>query len=138
MLKTFRPAIVLVTALLVVAGATVWAQAIDDEPVRMSPLEVESLGEFQFARLAYSANQYGRGRGRGWGGRQMWQTDWPDAEYHFLRGVDRLTRIEAAEQGHVAAERELAEDAQWKRIQQVSSYFYQFTAYLSGTFTQYV
>jgi hypothetical protein len=31
----------------------------------------------------------------------MWQVDWPDAEYHFLKGVDRLTRIEAAQQGHV-------------------------------------
>jgi hypothetical protein len=55
-----------------------------------------TAGEFRFVRLAYSS----RGR-RGWGGREMWQTDWPDAEHHFLKGVDRLTRIAAAKQGHV-------------------------------------
>lgn len=101
MLNLVRPARAVMIMILAVAGATVWAQALDGEPPRMTPFEVESLGEFQFARLAYSANQYGRGRGRGWGNRQMWQTDWPDAEHHFLKGVNRLTRIEAAQQGHV-------------------------------------
>ena len=59
----------------------------------------EAPAEFQFVRLAYSANRYGGGRG--WGRRQMWQTDWPDAEHHFSRGVDRLTRIRVAEQGRI-------------------------------------
>lgn len=59
----------------------------------------EAPGEFEFVRLAYSVNQYGR-RG-GWGGRQMWQTDYPDAEHHFLRGVGRLTRVEAAPRGRI-------------------------------------
>ncbi len=57
----------------------------------------EAPGEFQFVRLAYSSNQYGRG----WGRRQMWRTDMPDAEMHFGRGVDRLTRIDVAEQPRV-------------------------------------
>lgn len=35
------------------------------------------------------------GRGR----RQAWQTDWPDAEHHFLKGVNRLTEVEAAVDG---------------------------------------
>ena len=48
--------------------------------------------EFHFVRLAYSAN--GRHRMG-----QSWRTDWAEAEHHFLRGVKRLTRIDAAEQG---------------------------------------
>jgi hypothetical protein len=58
----------------------------------------ETPGEFQFARLAYSSNRFSQiGRGR----RQPWQTDWPDAEYHFLKGVNRLTEVEAAVDGAV-------------------------------------
>ena len=56
----------------------------------------EAPGEFRFARLAYSSNRYSqRGRGR----REAWQTDWPDAEHHFLKGVNRLTEVEAAVDG---------------------------------------
>lgn len=73
-------------------SAVVWAQN------RIQPSAArEAPGEFQFVRLAYNANEYGRG----WGRRQMWQTDWPDAEHHFVRGVSRLTRIDAAEQGQI-------------------------------------
>lgn len=61
----------------------------------------EAPAEFQFARLAYNANPNGRNRGRGWGRRQMWQTDWPDAEQHFSRGVARLTSIDAAANGQI-------------------------------------
>lgn len=58
----------------------------------------EAPGEFQFARLAYASNGMGRG---GWGRREMWQTDWPDAEHHFSRGIERLTRIDVALSGHI-------------------------------------
>ncbi|HLS82661.1 MAG TPA: DUF4159 domain-containing protein [Steroidobacter sp.] len=50
--------------------------------------------EFHFVRLIYSDN------GLSFGGREHWLTDWPDAERHLLGGVRRLTRIDAAEQGH--------------------------------------
>lgn len=53
--------------------------------------------EFQFARLAYASHQYARGRR----GRGSWRTDWPDAEHHFLNGVRRLTRVQAAENGQI-------------------------------------
>jgi hypothetical protein len=53
--------------------------------------DVPMQSEFHFARLAF-----------GYGGRQFtsypgepWLRDWPDAEYHFLQGVRRLTRIDA-------------------------------------------
>ena len=48
--------------------------------------------EFFFTRLAYSG--YGSGRRGG-----SWTTDWPEADYHFMQGVRRLTGIDAAEGG---------------------------------------
>lgn len=50
--------------------------------------------EFQFVRLAYSGNAMR------FGGRDRWLTDWPDAEHHLLRGLQRLTRIDTAAEGH--------------------------------------
>lgn len=50
--------------------------------------------EFHFARLVYDDSPYGRRggwRGRGWG---AWRTDYPDAEYHLMQGINRLTRID--------------------------------------------
>lgn len=47
--------------------------------------------EFVFARLRY------RG-GFEW---PRWQADWPEAEYHFNKGLDRLTRIDVADEGVV-------------------------------------
>jgi len=80
-----------------IAATGVWAQAIVDDNTAKRSVR-ESAGEFQFVRLAYSSNRYGGG---GWGRRQMWQTDWPDADHHFSRGVDRLTRIAVADQGRI-------------------------------------
>ena len=53
----------------------------------------EVKAEFFFTRLAYSG--YG-GYGRRGG---SWTTDWPEADYHFMQGVRRLTGIDAAEGG---------------------------------------
>jgi len=78
--------------------AGVWAQVGDDESKQPVRIVREAPGEFQFVRLAYSSNSYGRG---GYGRRQMWRTDYPDAEYHFSRGVARLTRVSVAEQPRV-------------------------------------
>lgn len=80
-----------------VLTAGVWAQVGDEseQPVRVIR---EAPGEFQFVRLAYSSNSYGR---RGRGRRQMWMTDYPDAEHHFSRGVTRLTRVAVAESPRV-------------------------------------
>ena len=72
-----------VSAALLVAlaiGAAAARAQVSDEATPAAPSYKESPGEFQFVRLAYAANQYGRG----WGGRQIWQTDWPDAEYHIV------------------------------------------------------
>lgn len=69
-------------------GGIALGQSDDDPQLRAAP------GEFQFVRLAYSGNRYA-GSNRG----QAWRTDWPDAEHHFLRGVNRLTTVEAADDG---------------------------------------
>src|SRR5688572_17686209 len=55
--------------------------------------------ELRFARLAYNGNYLDRG---GFGG-ASWQTDAPDAEYHLLMGIRRLTRIDAIDSQRVTA-----------------------------------
>jgi hypothetical protein len=47
--------------------------------------------ELHFSRMLYS--------GGGWGG--SWDTDWPEAEYHFTMGVRRLTRVEIGDRARV-------------------------------------
>lgn len=81
-------------AALLLGSALALGQGQDPRP---SPGAREAPGEFQFVRLAYSGIGYGRGRY----GRQMWRTDWPEAEHHFLKGIGRLTRVAAAEQGRI-------------------------------------
>ena len=93
--KGFYSTLIAITAFTLIAVAVAWGQSSESGSSRAVR---EAPGEFQFVRLAYSANRYGRG---GWGRRQMWQTDWPDAEHHFLKGVSRLTRVVAAEQGRI-------------------------------------
>lgn len=72
-----------------------WGQRLIAEPEFADSAGV--ISEFRFARLAYATDpQYGQG---GMRGRQMWQVDWPDAEYHLIRGVKRLTTVDTAESG---------------------------------------
>ena len=53
--------------------------------------DVPMQSEFHFARLAFGVNgrQFTGYRG------EPWLRDWPDAEYHFLQGVRRMTRLDA-------------------------------------------
>ncbi|MEL7536669.1 MAG: DUF4159 domain-containing protein [Pseudomonadota bacterium] len=55
--------------------------------------------EFQFARLAYPVDMNSQAYRRG--ARDMWQTDWPDAEHHLIRGIKRLTRVNTADEGEI-------------------------------------
>ncbi|MBN1236911.1 MAG: DUF4159 domain-containing protein [Gammaproteobacteria bacterium] len=52
--------------------------------------------EFHFARLAYSDRS---GFGGGWRG--SWTVDYPQAEYHFTQGVERLTQIDIDQQARI-------------------------------------
>lgn len=69
--------------------------------------------EYHFIRLEYTDHPSAR---RGWGyssrsgiGAGWWRMDWPDAEDHFTRGVERLTRIAAGEPKHFR----LTDDQLW-------------------------
>jgi hypothetical protein len=53
-------------------------------------LEAPPSAEFHFARLVYT--DAAGSRRRGWGG-GAWTTDYPDAEYHLMTGINRLTRV---------------------------------------------
>jgi hypothetical protein len=76
-------------------AATSMLVAGSSAPVTLQPRAAKH--EFQFTRLRYTDNDMGFGfRGRGMG---MWTTDAPDAEYHFLQGLKRLSRVDAADEG---------------------------------------
>jgi hypothetical protein len=51
--------------------------------------------EMHFARLWYQS--YGGDSLGGRGGGGTWDTDWPEAEEHFYRGVSRLSKVELAD-----------------------------------------
>jgi hypothetical protein len=96
--KAFRKAFNVLCIATMLTAVTVWGQT--NTPDKQAPTRSarESPGEFQFVRLAYAPSQY---CGRGYGRQQMWRTDYPDADHHFVKGVDRLTRIAAAAQPRI-------------------------------------
>jgi hypothetical protein len=66
--------------------------------------EFSPNAEFHFLRMEYTdymrrgfGNVSRRGRASGW-----WAQDWPDADEHFTKGVQRLTRIDAGDPQHVS------------------------------------
>jgi hypothetical protein len=74
---------ILLYLLLINAGfSTAQGTGYDDVPMQ---------AEFHFARLAFGVNGHRFSTYPG----EPWLRDWPDAEYHFLQGVRRLTRINA-------------------------------------------
>lgn len=93
-------AVLLNLVVAVMFASPVAAQTDASAPLQDRRQAREAPGEFQFVRLMYQANRY-CSNGWGRGGYQAWQTDWPDAEHHFVKGVGRLTRVEAARDGHL-------------------------------------
>jgi hypothetical protein len=83
--------------MLVLASATVAGSLLvaGDSGPAGAPL-APARPEFEFTRLAYSDGGMGFGFGRRGG---SWTTDAPEAEDHFLQGLKRLSRVDAAEQG---------------------------------------
>lgn len=67
-------------------------QDFPDLPTDASPYSAERAGtpEFTWLRGRYENYPGGRGRRGGW-----WDTDFPDAEQNFMRGVQRYTFIDA-------------------------------------------
>ena len=63
--------------------------------IQYTPAPDPDGSEFYFARLVYDG-----GMGGGWGWRRGgWATDYPEAEYHFMQGVNRLTNVDADREG---------------------------------------
>ncbi len=59
----------------------------------LAPETAQSTAEFHFARLIYRDV----GGGYSYGGRRpRWTIDFPHAEFHFMQGLTRLTRIDGA------------------------------------------
>lgn len=60
------------------------AQAVD------SRFDGSPTAEFHFARLMFSNSAYSRSGGR----RAAWMTDYPEAEYYLMDGINRMTNME--------------------------------------------
>jgi len=71
--------------------------------------------EFHIARLVFDVNaQHGWGPGRPW-----WRIDWPEAEFHFLNGIDRYTVIDhSSDSVHIELNDEALFDYPWLFVQQ--------------------
>ncbi|MCH8302298.1 MAG: DUF4159 domain-containing protein [Proteobacteria bacterium] len=70
--------------------------------------------EFHMARLVYASGY----AGRSW--RPWWAIDYPDAEYHFTRGLRRLTSLDVADDSqHIRLTDEELFDYPWLFAQQV-------------------
>jgi len=54
--------------------------------------------EFTFVRLVYNSAP-AMYQGYGYGSRDSWRVDWPDAENHFLQGLGRFTNVNKSAQG---------------------------------------
>ena len=101
-------------ALLTVATAAVSSDRTSQSGYTAAP----HFSEFQFIRLAY--NDFGGG----FGGRQRWLTDWPEAETHLMDGVRRLTRIDAAiENGRLAIMDESLFEYPWLYAVEVGGWY---------------
>ena len=74
--------------------------------------------EFHMARMVYSSGN----ADRMW--RPWWAIDYPDAEYHFTRGLRRLTTLEVADDSqHIRLTDENLFDYPWLFAQQVGHWY---------------
>jgi hypothetical protein len=93
-----------------------------DSGAQTNRVSMEPLAEFHMARLIYN-NGYGpmgrnfaiSNQGRGW-----WAIDYPSAENHFLDGLNRLSRINVAQDSvHLSIMDDEIFDYPWLFAQQV-------------------
>ena len=76
--------------------------------------------EFHMARMIYSNSEYSKGGFR----RPWWAIDYPAAEYHFTRGIRRLTGIDVADDSqHLELTDDDIFDYPWLFIQQVGTWY---------------
>jgi hypothetical protein len=110
-------------AVIALIGGFAVAQRGGFEGGRQERLAFPSKAEYHFVRVEYTDHPASRrgfgfssrsGLGSGW-----WRMDWPDAEDHFTRGVERLTRIVAGEPTHFRLTDERLWDHPWLYATQV-------------------
>ena len=79
------------------------------------PLLSGPESEFHFARLVFDVNsQHSWGPGRPW-----WRIDWPEAEEHFLDGLNRYTAIDSSlDSVHIELSDNSLFDYPWLFVQQ--------------------
>lgn len=108
----YLPSVILVCAALTFAGNPVSADE-PGPPVDNRP--GNPTHEVHMARLVYEhAPQSGWGPGRAW-----WRIDWPEAEHHFLAGVDRYTQLDVAPDSvHVSLMEDALFEHPWLFVQQ--------------------
>lgn len=70
--------------LAILAIVALWLSSARGDEFNINPDEPTT--EFHFTRLVYNSRSYGG---------NYFAVDYPEAEYHFLQGVPRLTRVEA-------------------------------------------
>jgi hypothetical protein len=83
---------VLLAIALLVAVPVFAQRSYNDQEDAPLPPNAEAEAEFSFARLVY---QEASGAYGGWRRRQSWHIDSPNADRHFMQGVQRLTGIHA-------------------------------------------
>jgi hypothetical protein len=76
-----------------VGSSLLTVPVVADAQTRRNDITGPPTAEFHFVRLVYQGAA-GMGRGR-WGG-GAWDTDYPDAEFHLMQGINRLTRVDGA------------------------------------------
>jgi len=89
-------AVTTVAAALAAAAACAWLGAARSQSGD-ARLTAPPEAEFHFARLVYRDSPYSRRGYYGRGGGGAWTTDYPDAEFHVMQGIERLTRVDSAE-----------------------------------------
>jgi hypothetical protein len=99
----------LLAMLLVSTSPVAFTQIASDDPE----------AEFHMARMIYTSTG-GMFRGsRGYGRSGMWAIDYPEAEIHFTDGVERLTRVDVADDSyHVQIMDDALFDYPWLFVQQ--------------------
>ncbi|MBX2836856.1 MAG: DUF4159 domain-containing protein [Gammaproteobacteria bacterium] len=80
------------------------------------PLPDGPKNEFHIARLVFDTNA-----SHGWGpGRPWWRIDWPEAEHHFINGLQRYTVVDVAPDSvHIELGDDALFDHPWLFAQQV-------------------
>jgi hypothetical protein len=86
-----------ISALLAAAGAVAVALGALAQEGSDARLDAGPTAEFHFARLVYTNSPSSRrGRWGRFGGGGAWATDYADAEFHLMQGINRLTRVDGA------------------------------------------